>query len=133
MGDAGFSDDLGGGAARRRADERRSSSCPGSTVTGRPTRRPLAVATARAWAAREGVGAFHLPEEGEQHRGELGHRIGRVARVDPDRVGQVGVLVRIVSPAPNHGDLVACQNRRRRAAGSWAAVIAATASPEGWT
>ncbi len=32
-----------------------------------------------------------------------------------------------VSPAPNHGDLVACQNRRRRAAGSWAAVIAAAA------
>jgi len=37
----------------------------------------------------EGVGAFHLPEQGEQHDGELGHRIGRVAGVDPDRVSPV--------------------------------------------
>jgi len=35
----------------------------------------------------EGVGALYLPEQGEQHDGELRHRVGRVARVDPDRVG----------------------------------------------
>ncbi len=37
----------------------------------------------------EGVGAFHLPEQREQHDGELSQRIGWVARVDPDRAGQV--------------------------------------------
>jgi len=37
----------------------------------------------------KGVSAFHLPEQGEQHHGELRHRIGRVAGVHPDRVSQV--------------------------------------------
>ncbi len=48
------------------------------------------------------------------------------------RTAQAGVPVRMLSPAPNRGDLAAPrQCWRRRAAGSWAAVIAATASTEG--
>ncbi len=61
------------------------------------------------------VGAFHLPEQGEQHDGELGHRIGRVAGVDPDRVSQVadpdaalGKLVDQVQRVP-HGAAQAVQ------------------------
>jgi len=37
----------------------------------------------------QGVGAFHLPEQRQQHDGELGHRVGRVRGVDLDRVGEV--------------------------------------------
>ena len=35
------------------------------------------------------LGAFQLPEQREQHDGELGHRVGGVAGVDLDRVGEV--------------------------------------------
>jgi hypothetical protein len=41
-------------------------------------RRPLA-----------GVGPFHLGEQRQQHRRQLPHRVGRVGRVDLDRIGQV--------------------------------------------
>lgn len=39
--------------------------------------------------ALEGVGAFHLAEEGEEDDGELGHRVVGVAGVDLDGVGEV--------------------------------------------
>jgi len=44
---------------------------------------------------------------------------------------QVGVPVRMLSPAPNRDDLAVPRQCWRRRAGSWAAVIAATASAEG--
>jgi len=37
----------------------------------------------------QGVGAFHLPEQCQQHDRELSHRIGGVRGVDLDRVGEV--------------------------------------------
>lgn len=39
--------------------------------------------------AFDGVGAFHLAEEGEHDHGQLGHRVLGVGGVDPDGVGQV--------------------------------------------
>ena len=39
--------------------------------------------------AIEGVGPFHLPEQGEQDDREPGHRVGGVAGVDLDGVGKV--------------------------------------------
>ncbi len=37
----------------------------------------------------QGVGAFHLPEQRQQHDREPGHRVRRVRRIDPDRIGEV--------------------------------------------
>ncbi len=54
---------------------------------GNPELGQEAALTVELRGAARGLGAFHLPEQGEQHDGELRHRIGRVARVDPDRVG----------------------------------------------
>src|SRR5450759_1478596 len=61
----------------------------GSTVTGRPT---PAIGGGHGPGVRgplEGVGAFHLAEQRQQHHRQLGHRVVRVRGVDPDRVGQV--------------------------------------------
>jgi len=53
--DTGLSDDLGTGVPGGAQVGGVVELGPGSPVTGRPTRRPLAVATARAWAARSRV------------------------------------------------------------------------------
>jgi len=62
-----------------RVQQARAAHLPAVRGRHRPgVRRPLA-----------GVGAFHLGEQRQQHHRQLPHRIGRVGRVDLDRIGQV--------------------------------------------
>jgi hypothetical protein len=83
-------------------------SLSGSTSTGRPTRRPFAVATARACAARSiVVGELHLREQRQQHDRELRRRILGIARVDLDRIGQVAHPDPALGTA--HGSCSACR------------------------
>jgi hypothetical protein len=71
-------------------------------------RRPLAVATARACAARlDRVRALHLTEQGEEDDGELGHRVVGVAGVDLDRVCEVPDPDAALSEVVDHVERIA--------------------------
>jgi len=84
-------------------------SLSGST-TGRPADPPALRGRDRPGVRGplQGVGALHLAEQRQQHDRELRHRVRRVGRVDPDRVGEVahpdaalGQLVNEVEGVPN--------------------------------
>jgi hypothetical protein len=68
----------------------------------------------------QGVGAFHLGEQRQQHHSELRHRIIRAGRIDTDRVGKVTHADAALAQVVFFGVLQEMvRQMRRRASSMW--------------